>query len=103
MLRSQGFDARSFTDPFEALSASGFEAPELLIADLAMPLLSGTELAKQMRVHNPDCKVLLFLAQGMNGILSEDRRTDQHFQILTTLSHPKNLSKIVNAENELTY
>jgi DNA-binding NtrC family response regulator len=62
MLRHQGFDARSFTDPFKALLAAASEAPELLISDFAMPLLSGSELASQVRECSPDCKVLLFSA-----------------------------------------
>ena len=73
MLRHEGFDPRSFTDPPKALSFSGFEAPALLISEFAMSLLSGTELARQVWEHNPDCKVLLFSAQGMNRILGEGR------------------------------
>ena len=103
MLRLQGFDARWFTDPLEALSAAGSEAPEMLISSFAMSRLTGAELAKQMQAHNPDCKVLLFSAQGKNGSLGEDRGTEQRFQILTMLLHPKNLSRRVNAANEPAY
>jgi DNA-binding response OmpR family regulator len=59
MLRHKGFDARSFTDPLEALLAAEFEAPDLLISDAVLPVLSGREVAGQVREHNPDCKVLL--------------------------------------------
>ena len=100
MLRHEGFDARSFTDPLKALSFSGFETPALLISEFAMSLLSGTELARQVWEHNPDCKVLLFSAQGMNRILGEGGgRTDQRFQILTMLVHPTTTR--VNKENGL--
>jgi CheY-like chemotaxis protein len=67
IMRHQGFDARSFTNPMKALSVAVAKAPELLISDLAMPLLSGSELASQVRKCSPDCKALLFSAQGMNG------------------------------------
>lgn len=100
MLRHQGFEVRSFTDPLQALSAAASEAPELLISDFAMPQLSGSELANQVREHSPDCKVLLFSAQGMSRSLGEYDRPGQHFQILTMLRHPPDLSKSVNAENE---
>jgi DNA-binding NtrC family response regulator len=103
MLRHQGFDARSFTDPLKALSAASLEAPELLISEFAMPLLSGNELAKQVREYSPDCKVLLFTAQGMNGSMGGYDRPDQRFQILTMLRHPPDLSKRVKAENEFAY
>lgn len=103
MLRHQGFDARSFTDPLKALSAAGMEAPEMLISNFAMPLLSGSELAIQVWEFSPDCKVLLFSVQEMNGILGEYDCPDQRFQILTMLRQPPDLSKRVNAENELAY
>jgi YesN/AraC family two-component response regulator len=35
-------------------------SPDVLITDVVMPLLSGIELAIQMREHRPECKVLLF-------------------------------------------
>jgi PleD family two-component response regulator len=103
MLRQQGFEARSFTDPHKALSAAASEAPELLISEFAMPLLSGSELASQVRQCSPDCKVLLFSAQRMNRISGEHDRNGQRFQILTMLRHPPDSSMIVKAENELAY
>jgi DNA-binding NtrC family response regulator len=101
ILRHRGFDARSFTDPLKALSAAALEAPELLISNFAMPLLSGIELASQVRKYSPDCKVLLFTAQGMKG--SSDEYDRQHFQIFTMLRHPPDRSKKVKAENEFVY
>ena len=103
ILRQHGFDARSFTDPLKALSAAASEAAELLMSDFAMPLLSGGELASQVREYSPDCKVLLFSAQGMNGSLGEYGRPGPRFQILTMLRHPPNISKRVNAENGFAY
>jgi CheY-like chemotaxis protein len=99
MLQHQGFDARSFTDPLKAVSAAASEAPALLISKFA----SGSELASQVREYSPDCKVLLFTAQGMSGILGEYDCPGQRFQILTMLPHLPGFSTRVNAENELTY
>lgn len=103
ILRHHGFNAQSFTDPLKALLAAALEAPELLISDFAMPLLSGRELASQVREHSPDCKVLLFSAQGMNGSLGEYDRPGQYVQIVTRLRRPPDLSKRVNAESEFAY
>jgi DNA-binding NtrC family response regulator len=102
MLRHHGFEARSFTDPHNALSAAASEAPELLISEFKMPLLSGSELASQVRRCSPDCEVLLFSA-GRTNISGEHDRPGQRFQILTMLRHPPELSIIVDAENELVY
>ena len=59
ILRHQGFDARSFNKPFEALQAARSEAPDLLISDVMMPRLSGIELAIQVQERSPDCRILL--------------------------------------------
>ena len=103
IMRHQGFDDRSFTNPLKALSAAAAEAPELLISDFAMPLLSGSELASQVREYSPNCKALLFSAQGMNGTLGKYDRLGQRVQILTILRRPPDLSKRVNAESEFAY
>src|ERR1019366_3300666 len=76
LLRHQGFDARSFTDPLKALSAAGSEAPEMLISDSAMPLISGAELAIQVRQHNPHCEVLLFSRRAATGLRLEPERSN---------------------------
>ena len=43
-LRSQGFDARPFTDLLKVLSAAISDAPELLISSFAIPMLSTARL-----------------------------------------------------------
>jgi DNA-binding NtrC family response regulator len=103
IMRHLGFDARSFTNPLKALSVAAAEVPELLISDLAMLLLSGSELASQVREYIPDCKALLFSAQGMNGTLGNYDRLGQRVQILAMLRRTPDLSKRVNAENEFAY
>jgi len=44
-LEQNGFSARAFFDPLEALIAAKLSHPDLVIADVMMPLLSGIELA----------------------------------------------------------
>jgi DNA-binding NtrC family response regulator len=98
ILCNQGFDATSFTKPLEALQAARLEAPNLLISDVAMPLLSGIELASQVRKHCPECKVLLFSGQAATANLLETARTNGHnFEVLSKPIHPADLlTKIRN-------
>jgi YesN/AraC family two-component response regulator len=42
------------------MSAAQADIPDLLISDVVMPDLSGVDLAIQMKVRHPACKVLLF-------------------------------------------
>jgi len=92
VLRQHGFDARSFALPMEALNASHEAAPDLLITDVMMPLLSGIELAIQMREHCPDCKVLLFSGQPATSQMLESARANGHeFEALAKPVHPTEL------------
>jgi len=93
ILRLQGgFHARAFTQPLEALEAARLDAPDLLISDVVMPLLSGIELAIQVREHCPDCKVLLFSGQAATADLLEvARATGYTFELLSKPVHPADL------------
>jgi DNA-binding response OmpR family regulator len=87
-----GFSARSFTDPLEALEAARLEAPDLLITDVVMPLLSGIDLAIQVREHCPNCKVLLVSGQGATPDLVEVAGANGHdFELLVKPVHPADL------------
>jgi len=92
ILRQHGFIAHSFDLPMEALSASRHMAPDLLITDVVMPLLSGIELAIQLREHCPGCKVLLFSGQPATSDLLEMARAQGHnFEALAKPVHPVEL------------
>ena len=102
ILRLQsGFQARSFTNPLDALEAAQLEAPDLLISDVRMPLLSGLELAIQVRALCPDCKVLLFSGKAANVNLLEAARVSGHnFEILMKPLHPADLLEKIQNLNE---
>jgi DNA-binding response OmpR family regulator len=92
ILRSQGFEATSFTQPLEALEATRLEAPDLLISDVVMPVLSGIELAILVRFHCPDCRVLLFSGQASTADLLETARSNGYgFDLLSKPVHPSDL------------
>ena len=89
ILCKQGFDATSFTKSLEALEAACYEAPDLLISDVVMPLLSGIELAIEVRKHCPDCKVLLFSGQASTANQLETARVNGlAFEILAKPVRP---------------
>jgi CheY-like chemotaxis protein len=49
ILRLQGFDARAFDKPFDALQAAVETPPDMLITDVMMPPISGIDLAIRIR------------------------------------------------------
>jgi DNA-binding NtrC family response regulator len=92
ILQNQGFDAKPFTEPLEALRAACAEAPDLLITDVMMPQFSGIDLAIQVKKHCPDCKVLLFSGHAATDHLFDRARADGHrFELLSKPVHPSDL------------
>jgi DNA-binding NtrC family response regulator len=89
ILNMNGFSARFFADPVEALAAARLDTPDVLVSDVAMPGISGIDLAIQMRAQYPECKILLFSGQAATLDLLEDARSQGHnFQLLQKPVHP---------------
>jgi CheY-like chemotaxis protein len=84
-----GFSARFFTSPLEALAAARLESPDLVISDVAMPGISGVDLAIQMRAQYPRCKILLCSGQATTLDLLEGARAQGYdFRLLQKPIHP---------------
>ena len=89
ILKLHGYSAPSFTNPLEALAAARLRAPDLLISDVVMPGLSGVDLAIQIKVQCPDCKILLFSGQATTEDLLKGARSQGHaFLLLPKPVHP---------------
>lgn len=92
ILCHHGFEATSFTNPTAALLAVQSEAPDLLLSDVVMPLLSGIELAIQVREYCPNCKVLLFSGQSAASNWAKAAPASGYvFEVLSKPVHPKEL------------
>jgi CheY-like chemotaxis protein len=92
ILISHGFDARSFVDPHDALSAAQSALPDLLFTDVMMPQMNGIELAVQLRRSCPNCRVLLSSGQpATSELLADAEAAGHHFEILAKPVHPKTL------------
>jgi DNA-binding NtrC family response regulator len=103
ILRMNGFDALPFTEPLEALRAARREAPDALISDVAMPMLSGVQLAIQMHESCPRCKVLLLSGNWLTDELAETTHSaGLSFEMLLKPAHPetvlREVRKLVGAQ-----
>jgi DNA-binding NtrC family response regulator len=98
ILNMHGYSATSFTSPLEALAAAQSRAPDLLITDVAMPGLSGVDLAIQIKAVCPACKILLFSGHPSNHDLLKDARGQVNtFQLLQKPVHPSVMLSNVRA------
>ena len=78
ILQMNGFSARFFTNPLDALAAARSKAPDVVISDVTMPGISGVDFAIKMRALFPQCKILLFSGNPASLSLLEDARTQGH-------------------------
>lgn len=96
ILIAQGFDARSFVDPLDALAAAHVETPQLLITDVMMPNMNGIELAIQVAQLCPECKILLFSGQAATHDLHAEAKARGHdFNLLAKPVHPNMLLQTI--------
>ena len=62
LLRRQGFDAQSFTDPATFLSAHANEGPCCIVTDIMMGAISGFDLAYQLRANHGATAIIFMTA-----------------------------------------
>jgi|SRR5271156_1260064 len=101
ILSGSGFYAKSFTDPLMVLQEAQKMEPNLLVSDVAMPGMSGIDLAIEMKRLRPKCKTLLFSGQASTADLLEKARRDGHdFVLLQKPVHPTDLLREIRSSTE---
>ena len=81
ILSKNGFAAITAYDGKSALEIARVIPPDLLLSDVAMPEMTGVELAITLHEQIPDCRVLLFSGQSLTvDILSMRAPGDMTFQ-----------------------
>jgi DNA-binding NtrC family response regulator len=92
MLRLNGFTAESFTRPLDALADAMAQPPDVLLTDIVMPGMSGIDLAVQIKLQCPGCKVLLFSGQAATVSFVQDaEKLGEDIHILPKPLHPSEL------------
>lgn len=96
ILRLHGFSVKFFVDPTEALAYALVEPPELLVSDVVMPILSGIDLALQIKALCPTCKILLFSGQADSvDFLHDAERIDANLHIMPKPMQPSKLLEVI--------
>ncbi|HUB82092.1 MAG TPA: response regulator [Bryobacteraceae bacterium] len=93
ILRRHGYEVHTASDAPTALQAAEQLSCglNLLITDVAMPLMTGTELVRQIRQKCPYVDVLL-----VSGALTEENLRVENYLILKKPFEPSSLTKVVS-------
>lgn len=95
-LRSQGYDVLTASGPLDALRIfdRAGEKINLVISDIMMPDMSGTEMAKEMRLKHPGVKLLFMSGYPEEKLNALDFPGD-HIQFMTKPFSPADLAILV--------
>lgn len=90
ILSQHGFAAFAAYEATSALELAEDAPPDVLLSDVAMPGMTGIDLAIAMSSKFPDCKILLFSGQAhTSNLLWEARAAGLDFPVLTKPIHPR--------------
>jgi CheY-like chemotaxis protein len=65
ILRDEGYEAKGFSHPFEALRALREFDPDVVISDIAMPVMTGWDFARKVRQKMGDVRPMLIAISGV--------------------------------------
>jgi CheY-like chemotaxis protein len=100
ILNQAGFEARAVFSGEQVIELLDSFQPEMLIADVVMPGMTGIEVAIAVRSKLPDCKILLFSGQAATVDLLEQAKTNGHeFEIVAKPIHPSDLLAKLGVSN----
>jgi DNA-binding response OmpR family regulator len=99
ILTRSGYEGIAAYDGDSALETALLRPPEMLIADVVLPGMSGIELAITVRRVFPECRIILFSGQASTAdLLSAARQDGHHFTLLNKPLHPQDLLKRVSED-----
>lgn len=92
ILAQNGYEVAAVYCGVEAIEMAKTWRPDLLLADVVMPDMSGIEAAIQIRALLPDCRIVLLSGQAATNDLMRDARRDGHeFEVILKPIHPTQL------------
>lgn len=97
ILSKNGFAPITAYDGKTALELAAIIPPDLLLTDVAMPGMTGVDLAIAIAGSIPDCKILLFSGQASTvDLLDRARHEGHHFNLLSKPVHPTDMLKRIS-------
>ncbi len=75
-LEERGFAVESATNGVEALQVLSRVRPDLIITDVKMPRMSGTELISALKSKPETAKIPIIIVAGRSGFDTSEKRAD---------------------------
>lgn len=92
ILRHAGFEAEAVYSGQKAVEAARQSSPDIFLADVVMPGMTGIDAAIEIVAFHPGCRVLLLSGQAATADLLRDARVrGHHFEVLLKPVHPSHL------------
>ena len=92
ILKDKGFAATAAYNGEQALELAPTVEPDVLLSDVVMPGISGTELALRLIRMLPSCRVVLYSSIAVvTNLLKAPGATDYPFKLLAKPIHPDDL------------
>ncbi len=96
IFRSVGYDAFTAYNGLLGLDAARELQPNLVLSDVAMPVLDGVSMAMEIRRTLPEIAVLLFSGQASTmDLLKQAEQNGMHFEILAKPIPPQEIIRKV--------
>ncbi|MES2219445.1 MAG: response regulator [Acidobacteriota bacterium] len=96
ILAQHGIAAMTAYDGFDALEVARIIPPDLLLADVVMPGMSGIDVATAIKKDIPDCAILLFSGQAATpGLPPKAGNQWCDFEVLLKPIHPQKLVQLI--------
>ena len=96
-LEKEGYEVDVCANGMEALARVEQQAPDILITDIQMPLMTGEELCRHIEEYMPNRNFLIFVLTSRTEI--EHREWSRHIHNLLFLEKPVSIRNLVEKLN----
>jgi CheY-like chemotaxis protein len=92
ILQDEGFETFEMSDAAEALIWAQRLCPDILLSDIIMPGMNGIDMAIQLSVVLPQCRIILFSGHASApGLLEKARAQGHEFEVFAKPINPNDL------------
>lgn len=102
VLKQHGYDVRGARDGREALAVAPHFQPDTLLCDINLPDLDGIQVARQLKLKFPNCRVILLSGEITSTELLEEAATQgTRFEVLAKPADPQHLLRVLAGETTM--